>query len=271
MREPLNIPSSRPPALVVLPTYNEVENLAPLCRAIHARVPGAHLLIVDDASPDGTGDVAERLRAERPDAIETVHRQGKQGLGTAYVLGFRHALARGYPRVVTMDADLSHAPEHLPDILRVASTCDLVMGSRYVDGGRTVNWELRRKALSLAANAFTRRALGLAIRDCTSGFRCYSRQILETIDLDQIVADGYSFQIEMLWRCLRAGFRVQEIPIVFVERVFGTSKISRGEIAKAFSTVLALRRDEANDRRAARAPGEAGGGAGGGAGADGGR
>lgn len=254
----MNIPSSSPPALIVLPTYNEVDNLASLCRAIHVLAPKVHLLIVDDASPDGTGDLAERLRAERPDAIEAVHRQSKQGLGTAYVLGFRHALARGYPRVVTMDADLSHAPEHLPDILRVASSCDLVVGSRYVDGGRTVNWELRRKALSLAANAFTRRTLGLTVRDCTSGFRCYSRQIFETIDLDQIVADGYSFQIEMLWRCLRGGFRVQEIPIVFVERVFGTSKISRGEIAKALSTVLALRREKVDERRAARAPGEAG-------------
>jgi GT2 family glycosyltransferase len=229
---------------VVLPTYNEVENLTTLVRAVLERAPDVHILVVDDASPDGTGELAEELKAEHPGRVDVVHRRSKQGLGTAYVLAFRMALERGYERVVTMDADLSHAPEHLPAILRAAGNADLVIGSRYIPGGRTVGWGLDRKVLSLGANVFARRALGFRVRDCTSGYRCYHRRFLEAIDLDEIVADGYSFQIEMVWRCLRAGLSAREVPIVFVERAHGTSKISSDEVGKALFTVLNIRSSE---------------------------
>lgn len=244
------VPADGAGVLVLLPTYNERDNLASVVDGIRAHLPSAHLLIIDDASPDGTGDLAERLRAERPGFVEVVHRPGKQGLGTAYLRGFRHALARPYGHVVTMDADLSHAPAHLPAILEAAAEADLVIGSRYVAGGRTVNWGLERRVLSVGANLFTRRALGLAVRDCTSGYRCYARRLLESIDLDQIVADGYSFQIELLWRARRAGARVHELPITFVERAHGDSKISRDEVLKAVSTVCGLRRMAAEEERA---------------------
>ena len=242
----------RAPALVLIPTYNEVDNLEPLVVRIFRNAPGVHLLIIDDASPDGTGDLAERLKACHPGRIEVVHRPRKLGLGTAYVLGFRVALERGYARAVTMDADLSHAPEHLPEILRAARGCDLVLGSRYVPGGRTVNWGIDRRLLSVGANIFARRAIGIDVRDCTTGYRCYQRRVLEALELDEIVADGYSFQIEMVWRCLRAGFRIEEVPIVFTERAHGTSKISRDEIGKAVSTVLGIRRSDREGRRGPR-------------------
>lgn len=242
------------PVLVLLPTYNEIDNLRILVDGILAHAPSAHILVIDDASPDGTGQLADRLAAERPGVVAVLHRPGKQGLGTAYLRGFRYALDRGYERVVTMDADLSHSPEHLPAILRAATAADIVVGCRYMPGGRTVNWGFDRKILSTSANAFTRTVLGLKVRDCTSGYRCYDRRLLETLDLDQIVAEGYSFQIEMLWRGLHIGARVCEVPIAFIERARGVSKISRDEVLKAFATVFGLRRMAAEERKGATAP-----------------
>jgi len=235
--------------LVLLPTYNEVDNLEPLVRSVKEHAPALHLLIIDDASPDGTGEVAERLRAERPEEISVVHRPSKLGIGTAYVLGFRHALGRDYSRVMTMDADLSHAPEHLVTILRACRGRGLALGSRYVRGGRTVNWGLHRRILSASANLFVRKALRIPVRDATSGYRCYTRFLLEAIDFDEIHSEGYSFQIEMVWRCLRAGFEVEEVPICFADRVRGSSKISRDEVRKALVSVFRMRRAMNEERR----------------------
>jgi len=235
--------------LILLPTYNEIDNLRPLVAGILDALPAAHILVIDDASPDGTGDLAEQLRCEHPGQVDVVHRPGKLGLGSAYLRGFQRALEGGYSRVVTMDADLSHAPRHLEALLLAAERADLVVGSRYIPGGCTVNWGIERKALSLMANVFARLALRLSVRDCTSGYRCYGVPLLRALDLDQIVADGYSFQIEMLWRSLAIGARVREVPIAFIERANGVSKISRDEIHKAVATVVGLRRMAAEEAR----------------------
>ena len=228
--------------LVLLPTYNEIDNLEPLVRSLRVIAPALHLLIIDDASPDGTGALADGLRAERPDEIRVLHRPSKLGIGTAYVAGFRAALNGDYRRVVTMDVDLSHDPEALPTLTEACRDCGMALGSRYVPGGATVNWGVHRKLLSSSANVFVRVVLGIPVRDATSGYRCYSRQLLESLDLDEIHSEGYSFQIEMVWRSLRAGFDVEEVPICFADRVRGTSKISRDEIRKALASVLRMRR-----------------------------
>lgn len=245
--------SSEPWAVLVLPTYNESENLPALIAAIQALPTRVDVIIVDDNSPDGTGALADALVAQatapliRPvagddagRAVEVIHRPGKLGLGTAYAAGFGRALAAGADLILTMDADFSHDPSYLPAILEASRRCDLVIGSRYTPGGGVRDWGWNRKALSWTANAVAHLLLGLQARDCTAGFRCYRRRVLETVNPQTIRANGYSFLIELLYRCQRRGFTIGEVPIIFTDRKLGHSKISRNEILKAEFTVLRL-------------------------------
>jgi len=227
--------------LVILPTYNERDNLAPMVAAVHEQLPDADLLVIDDGSPDGTGELADRLAAA--DArLEVVHREGKLGLGTAYLLGFRHAIERHYDYVFEMDADFSHDPRSLPGLLAAArGGADLVIGSRWVTGGGTVNWGLQRRLLSRGGSFYARTILGVGVNDLTSGFKCFRRTTLERLDLDRVRSEGYSFQIEMTYRVLQAGMRVAEVPITFVDRRVGQSKMSRAIFLEAVAMVWKLR------------------------------
>ena len=229
------------PALVIIPTYNERENVAGLAGAVHAAAPDLHLLFVDDNSPDGTGGVLDQLSAHDP-RITVLHRAGKLGLGTAYLDGFRLGLTRGYEYLIEMDADFSHDPRYLPEMLRRAEAgADVVVGSRYVRGGGTANWDVFRKVLSRGAAVYARAALGFPVHDPTAGFVCYRRRVLETIDLSKVRSEGYGFQIEMKYRAIRAGFRCDEMPIVFEERRRGKSKMSWPIIVEALGLVWRLR------------------------------
>ena len=225
---------------VIVPTYNEAENIARLAGEILALPLDAQLIIVDDNSPDGTGDIADRLAATDR-RVHVVHRPGKLGLGTAYIAGFRRAFELEAEAMVTMDADFSHHPRYIPALVARLETCDLAIGSRYVPGGGTQHCTLPRRLLSYGANAFARVVLGLHAHDCTAGFRVYRRQVLQAIPLEQIFSSGYSFLIEMLYACQSRGFRVGEVPIIFANRQHGASKISRLEIVRALYTVLRLR------------------------------
>lgn len=228
-------------ALMIVPTYNEKENIARLVGRLRALPGDVHVLVVDDNSPDGTGAIADGLAAADT-GVFVLHRAGKLGLGTAYKAGFAFGLERGYAFLCTMDADFSHSPESLPDLLAKASEgYDLVVGSRYVPGGAVEGWPTSRKILSYGANRLAHLVLGVAIRDCTAGFRCYRRRVLETVDPNVIFSSGYSFLIEMAFHVQRAGFRCGEVPITFVNRTVGDSKISKTEIYKAFYTLLRLR------------------------------
>ena len=225
---------------IVIPTYNERENI----RALLPRIlesPRFRVLVVDDNSPDGTaGIVADIARAEP--RVGLLSRAGKQGLGTAYIAGFRRALAEGAGYICEMDADFSHDPGYLPVLLAAAETrYDLVLGSRYIRGGGTTDWGVLRKIISLGGNLYARMILGLPVMDATGGFRCYRRRVLEAIDLDAIHSNGYSFQIELVYRTLRAGFRVGEVPIIFPDRRVGQSKMSRRIVLEALVTVWRLR------------------------------
>jgi dolichol-phosphate mannosyltransferase len=215
--------------LVVIPTYNEKDNVEPIVRAIHDYLD-CDILIVDDGSPDGTGAIADRMAAADP-RIRVLHRKGKQGLGTAYLAGFADAMQRGYERVCEMDADFSHAPWDLPRLVMASQDHHLVIGSRYVRGGCTVGWDLKRRLLSRGANLYTRFSIGSGIRDNTAGFRCFHVDALRKLDLGSVGAQGYAFQIEMAYRMVRAGFAVRELPIHFVDRRVGKSKMD-GKIAR---------------------------------------
>lgn len=242
--------------IVIVPTYNEAENIRLLIADIisvgYGELIGipedappipTDVVVVDDNSPDGTGDIADEL-AELHSSVHIIHRAGKLGLGTAYIAGFKFALERGYDRILTMDADFSHHPRYIPALIaKSRDQADLVIGSRYVRGGGTRGCTLPRKALSWGANAFAKTVLSLNATDCTAGFRCYRREVLESIDLEAIFSNGYSFLIEMLYRCRRKGWRVAEVPILFENRKRGASKISKQEITKAMHTVLRLGRD----------------------------
>jgi dolichol-phosphate mannosyltransferase len=211
--------------VIVVPTYNEVENLAWIVRRLRAAVPAADVLVVDDGSPDGTGVIADSLAAA-DSQVQVVHRAEKAGLGAAYLHGFRVALSRGYDVVGEMDADGSHQPEQLPRLLDALENADLVLGSRWVPGGSVVNWPLTRQALSRGGNLYTRLLLGVPVRDATGGFRLFRREALEAIDLATVRSVGYCFQADLACRAVHAGLRVQEVPIEFVERVWGESKMS---------------------------------------------
>ncbi len=230
-------------SLVILPSYNEAENVLPLTADILSRDESLDVLVVDDNSPDGTAELVEEARKEQP-RIALLRRPGKLGLGSAYLAGFRYGLDQGYGRVLTMDCDYSHHPRYLPEVLEAAERADLVIGSRYVRGGGVANWPLRRRLLSRFANLYTRILLRLSVNDCTAGFRCYSREVLETVAPFEIESSGYAFLEEMVWRVDRCGFRIVEIPIVFEDRTLGASKINEAEIYRAAWHVLvtALRR-----------------------------
>jgi dolichol-phosphate mannosyltransferase len=225
----------------IVPTYNESENIKALVTQLLALPTDILVIVVDDNSPDGTGDIADRLAEENPGRIEVIHRAGKLGLGTAYIAGFKRALAGRADLICTMDADFSHNPRYIPDMVeKIGQGYDLVIGSRYVPGGGTSGCTFDRKLLSWGANAFARTVLGLRAHDTTAGFRCYRREVLESVQLDEIKASGYSFLIEMLHRVHRRGWQVGEVPIVFENRRLGTSKISRNEVTRAMGTVLRL-------------------------------
>jgi dolichol-phosphate mannosyltransferase len=226
--------------LVCLPTYDERENVEPICRGILAAAPELDVLVIDDNSPDGTGQLADRLAEQEP-RVKVLHRPGKQGLGRAYLAGFAWALARDYPLVLEMDADFSHDPRYLPAMLAAAREADLVLGSRYVPGGGTENWGLGRRLLSRGGSVYARAVLGLPIRDLTGGFKCFHRRVLEAIDLPTVTSVGYAFQIELTYRTIRRGFRVAEVPIVFADRRVGQSKMSRRIVLEALWRVWGLR------------------------------
>lgn len=229
------------PAWLVLPTYNEAENLEPLVAAALANLPDtARVLVVDDNSPDGTGDLADRLAAEEP-RIEVLHRTQKEGLGPAYIAGFRHALAAGADRILEMDSDFSHDPADLPRLLAATEEADVAIGSRYVSGGGVENWSKVRQAISRGGSTYARALLGLPIRDLTGGFKCFRREVLEAIDLDAIGSKGYAFQVEMTYRAIDLGFSVKEVPIVFRERRAGASKMSRSIVLEAAWMVPKMR------------------------------
>jgi dolichol-phosphate mannosyltransferase len=227
--------------LICLPTYNERENLESMVRAIGSLgLEGLEVLVIDDTSPDGTGDIAERLANELP-WVHVLHRERKEGLGPAYLAGFRRALELGADFVFEMDCDFSHDPADVPRLTAAAEDADLALGSRYVEGGGTRNWGLVRRFISRGGSLYAQVLLQLGIRDLTGGFKCYRRTVLETIDLDAITSRGYAFQIETTYRTLRAGFRVVEVPIVFADREVGGSKMSRAIVLEAIWKVPILR------------------------------
>lgn len=227
-------------ALVIIPTYNERENLTELLRRIFAQNLPLEVLIIDDHSPDGTGALAGELaRADR--RVHVMHRAGKMGLGSAYVAGFRYALERDYDAVFEMDADFSHNPDSLPEFLRELEGADLVVGSRYLHGVTVVNWPLKRLVLSYGANVYCRVVTGMPLKDATGGFKCFRRQVLAAIDLSRVKSDGYGFQIELNFKAWRKGFRIREIPILFVDRRAGVSKMSRRIVWEAAWMVWRLR------------------------------
>jgi dolichol-phosphate mannosyltransferase len=228
-------------SVICLPTYNERENLEPMVRALGGLgIEGLEVLVVDDNSPDGTGEIADRLAIELP-WVHLLHRERKEGLGPAYLAGFRRALELGADLVFEMDCDFSHDPEDVPRLLAAAEDADLVLGSRYVPGGGTRTWGLVRRFISRGGSLYAQALLQLGIRDLTGGFKCYRRRVLETIDLDGISSLGYAFQIETTYRALRAGFRVVEVPIQFSDREVGGSKMSKAIVAEAIWKVPALR------------------------------
>ncbi|HKI95330.1 MAG TPA: polyprenol monophosphomannose synthase [Gemmatimonadales bacterium] len=228
-------------ALVIIPTYNESTNLSQIVPLVLREDERLDVLVVDDNSPDGTGDLADRMAATDP-RMHVLHRSGKLGLGTAYLAGFRWALERQYDYVFEMDADFSHDPKHLPDFLRAIDNADLVLGSRYLQKRVTVvNWPMTRLLLSYAANVYARVVTGLRLYDATGGFKCFRRKVLEAIDLDRVRSNGYAFQIEMSFRAWRKGFRIVEIPIVFVDRTEGQSKMSGAIVREAIWMVWSLR------------------------------
>ena len=218
--------------LVVIPTYNEADNVRVIVDRVRQAVPTVDLLVVDDNSPDGTGGIADAL-ALADDAVQVLHRAGKQGLGAAYVAGFALAHERGYDAVVEMDADGSHAPEELPRLLDALGDADVVLGSRYVAGGRTVGWPLHRQAISRTGNTYVRLALGMPFKDATGGYRAYRMPVIDKIGIDSVSSQGYCFQVDLAWRAYRHGFRVVEVPITFAERARGKSKMSSTIVREA--------------------------------------
>jgi len=228
-------------ALIIVPTYNERENLPLLIEAVQKVVPQVDILVVDDSSPDGTGELADQM-AERDPKLHVLHRTAKEGLGRAYVSGFKWALDRGYDFIFEMDCDFSHRPEHLPEFLAKIRNADVVLGSRYIAGGGTQGWTLMRKIVSGGGNFYARTVLRLPYRDLTGGFKCFRRKVLESLDLDNLMSFGYAFQIELTTRAHRKGFRIVETPILFPDRTRGQSKMSGKIFKEAFVNVWRLRK-----------------------------
>lgn len=228
--------------IIIIPTYNEKENIEAILRKVFSLKGGYHVLVIDDGSPDGTAAIVNRLRTEFPEQLFLLERSGKQGLGTAYLTGFRWALDHGYEYIFEMDADFSHNPD---DLDRLWQACrdgaDLAIGSRYCDGVSVVNWPIGRIIMSYYASVYVRKVLGMKVYDCTAGFKCYTRKVLEAIDLDAVRMKGYGFQVEMKYTAFRLGFRLAEVPIIFINRKEGTSKMSSGIFGEAFWGVLNLR------------------------------
>lgn len=223
-------------ALVVIPTYNEAENIEAILKAVAVAVPQASVLVVDDGSPDGTGDIVERMAGDDP-RVHLLRGKGKSGLGTAYIRGFTWGLDAGYQRFVEMDADFSHDPCAIPELLARAQDCDVAVGSRYIPGGGVEGWSRGRHLLSRGGNLYNRAALGFHVKDSTSGFRCYRRSVLQAIPLSGVRSNGYAFQIDMTYRAWKLGFRICEVPIIFRERSLGASKMSRSIVSEALISV----------------------------------
>lgn len=226
--------------LVIIPTYNEIENVGNIVPRVVEQGPDIDVLVVDDSSPDGTGELADRLASDDP-RIHVLHRENKEGLGRAYLAGFKWALERDYQYIFEMDADFSHDPKFIPEFLRAVEDADLVIGSRYKDGVNVINWPMSRLLLSKGANLYSHWITGLALTDSTGGFKCFRRRVLEAIDLEAVHSNGYAFQIEVSFRAWKKGFRLVEIPIVFVDRVEGHSKLSKKIIREAVWMVWFLR------------------------------
>ena len=233
--------------LIIIPTYNEYDNLRPLLQEIFSYAPATDILIVDDNSPDGTGKLADELHAENPQ-VNVLHRAGKLGLGTAYIAGFKYAVEQEYDAAFEMDADFSHDPRYLPDFLSKIEDADLVIGSRYVQGGDTPNWSLLRRFVSGGGNIFARFMLGIPVHDCTAGYRCYRRAVLESIELDTIESQGYAFQVELAYRVYKQGFKIVETPIIFMDRRVGKSKMSRKIFLEGFTWVIRTRFGKASHK-----------------------
>jgi dolichol-phosphate mannosyltransferase len=227
-------------ALIIFPTYNERDNIEKIVHAVLPLDPRINVLIVDDNSPDGTGEVADQLAAEE-EKVTVLHRQNKEGLGKAYIAGFKWAIERKFDFIFEMDADFSHGPEYIKDFLREIQDHDLVIGSRYISGVNVINWPMSRLLLSYYANVYTRIITGMPLRDGTGGFKCFRREVLEAIDLDKVQASGYVFQIEMTMRAWKKGYRIKEIPIIFIDRIAGVSKMSKKIMREAIWRVWALR------------------------------
>lgn len=239
--------------VVIIPTYNERENLEGIVARVRAAAPSVQVLVVDDNSPDGTGAIADRLAAE-DDAVHVLHRTGKDGLGAAYKAGFAWALGRGFGNVVEMDADGSHAPEQLPALLAATAEADVVLGSRWVPGGAVRNWPKHRQAISRVGSAYARFALRLPARDVTGGYRVFSAEALRRLQLDEVHSHGYGFQVDMLWHANRAGLRIVEVPITFTERTLGASKMTGGIVVEAMLRVTWWGVCELTDRVIGRRP-----------------
>ena len=222
--------------LVIIPTYNEIENIARITGRVRESVPEAHILVADDNSPDGTGQAADELAAGDPN-LQVLHRKGKEGLGAAYLAGFRWGIDNGYDVLVEMDADGSHQPEQLPRLLTALREADLVLGSRWVTGGSVVNWPKSREFLSRGGSTYSRLMLRVPIRDVTGGYRAFRKQTLLGLGMSEVSSQGYCFQVDLAWRAVRAGFRVKEVPITFIEREFGASKMSGNIVGEALRLV----------------------------------
>lgn len=228
--------------VVIIPTFNEKENIAKIISAVFSLEGYYDVLVIDDGSPDGTGAIVKQLQVATPERLFLIERSGKQGLGTAYLTGFKRALAQGYDYIFEMDADFSHDPEDLPLLYKAcADGADLSIGSRYCNGVSVVNWPIGRIIMSYFASVYVRKVLGMKVFDCTAGFKCYTRKVLEAIDLDDVRMKGYGFQIEMKYTAYKLGFKIAEVPIIFINRREGTSKMSSGIFGEAFWGVLKLR------------------------------
>ena len=234
--------------LICVPTYNERENLPLLVEAVFAEVPHVEILVIDDNSPDGTGQLADEIASKNP-KVHVLHRAGKQGLGRAYIAGFQWALERDYELIFEMDCDFSHQPRFLPEFLKKAEKYDLVLGSRYIPGGGTQDWDWRRRAISKGGNTYARMILGLPFKDLTGGYKCFHRKVLEALPLQEILSNGYVFQIELTWRTVLAGFSVGEVPIQFTDRTRGESKMDSRIVREAVVNVWKLRLGKAQMAR----------------------